>query len=105
VFVALERKFLSLYEIKPGDSINDEFGMFLSKDDDLQLLNDCLCLEYSDSVQLSKALESLIPYAYNMNTMLLKCASEFIYKKMNLQYRFKKYTKQEVILNRVSSVV
>jgi len=36
-FVVLERKLLCRDDIKPGDSFNDEFGTFLSKDDDLQL--------------------------------------------------------------------
>jgi len=83
LFVALERKLLCRDEIKSGDSCNDNFEMFLLKDDDLQLLKNCLCHKDRGSILLVSDLESFFPYAYNMNTMLLGRASEVIYKKMN----------------------
>ena len=76
LFVALERKLLYRHEIKPGDS-------YLSKDDDLQLLENCLCHKERNSALLVSDLESLFPYAYNMNTILLECASEILYKRRN----------------------
>ena len=98
VLVALERKLLYRDEIEPGES-------FLLKDDDLQLLKNCLCHKERGSDLLVKDLEALIPYAYNMNTMLLEYASKIIYKKMSLNIGLGSYTKQEVIMNRIGSVV
>ena len=84
LFVALERKLLYRDEIKPGDS-------YLSKDDDLQLLKNCLCHKEKGSDLLVSDLESLFPYAYNMNTILLECASEIICNKMNATFNINQF--------------
>jgi len=84
LFVALERKLLYRDEIKPGDS-------YLSKDDDLQLLKNCLYHKEKGSDLLVSDLESLFPYAYNINTIMLECASEIIYNKVNATFYINKF--------------